>query len=94
MFTARTGSKQVSVRADYSDYATYGSGHYMFAATGNLDAPDFMPQGSVRLHCTGKPSPQQSIAHREWEYGKPVGASHDGPETAQDVKHWLDVVQS
>lgn len=80
MFTQRTGSKQVAVRADYSDYATYGSGHYAFAATGNLDAPDYMAQGSVRVHNTIKLTPALSLSHREWEYGRPIGCGHDGPE--------------
>jgi len=79
MFSQRTGSKQVSVRSGFSDYDTYREGFCM-AATGNLDAPDYIPQGSVRVHNTIKLNAQLSLMHREWEYGLPVGCGHDGPE--------------
>jgi len=79
-----TGSKQVLVRGGFSDHETYRDGYYM-AATGNLDAPDYMPQGSVRVHDTMKPCPTQSTAHREWDYGLPLGVCHVGPEAAPNV---------
>ena len=82
MFTQMTGTKQILVRGGFSDFDTYGSGNYWAAATGNLDAPDYIPQGSVRLHNTIKKHPQQSMAHREWDYGRPAGCGHDGPESA------------
>jgi hypothetical protein len=75
-----SGGKQVLVRAGFSEYDTYGFGFYA-AAMGNLDAPDFIPQGSVRLHNTGKPSPTESIAHRDGD-DRPLGCPHDGPEPA------------
>jgi hypothetical protein len=81
MFSQVTGSKQVLVRAAFSDYATYGDGNFAFAATGNLDAPDFIPQGSVRVHNTLKLNAQLSLAHRDEYAGcKPAGCQHDGPE--------------
>ena len=88
-----TGQKQVLVRQGFSDYAAMGSGNYACAATGNLDAPDFMPQGSIRTHSTIRPNPCQSVGHRDWETGMPIGTSHDGPEAGQywDGPHpqWL-----
>lgn len=89
MHICRTGSKNVYVRSGYSDFAVYGGGHYVCAATGNLDAPDYIPQGSIRLHNTGKPNPQQSFACRDEYAGmRNPGAMHDGPETAANVSHW------
>lgn len=80
MFKQTTGSQQVLVRAGFSDFDTYGSG-FLAAATGNMDAPDFMPQGSIRVHNTMRLNAQMSIAHRDELAGcKPVGAAHDGPE--------------
>lgn len=80
MFRELTRSHQVLVRKGFSDCDTFGTG-YAFAATGNLDAPSYIPQGSVRLHNTMKPNPQQSLAHRDHYAGcKPIGAGHDGPE--------------
>ena len=79
-----TGSVQVRVRYGWSDFETFGSGNYACAATGNLDAVDFMPQGSVRVHNTMRPNPVPSIGHRDWESraAQPIGCSHDGPEPA------------
>lgn len=88
MYICMTGQKQVLVRSGFSDYDTYRSG-YIMAATGNLDAPDYIPQGSVRLHCTGKPNPAQSMAHRD-DDNRPLGCGHDGSETAQNVTHWAE----
>lgn len=79
-----TGQKQVRARPGFSDYDSMGSGNYAAAMTGNLDAPDYMPQGSVRLHSTARPNPAPSIACRDWE-NKPIGCPHDGPETAATV---------
>ena len=79
--------RQTLVRFGYSDFDTYGCG-YACAATGALDAPAFLPQGSVRLHNTGRPVPALSVGHREWDGALPLGASHDGPGTANTVKHW------
>ena len=88
MFSEMTGSKQVLVRRGFSDYDTYGSDNYWMAATGNLDAPDHIPQGSVRIHNTLRHCPQLSLAHRDHFSGtKPIGAGHDGPEPATK---WLD----
>ena len=83
MFTQMTGSKQTAVRYGYADYDTYGSGNFAFAATGNLDAPDYIPQGSVRLHNTIKPNPSLSHAHRDWQGWMPIGCGHDGPEAPE-----------
>jgi len=86
MFCQMTGSKQVLVRYGYSDYDSYGSHNYAMAATGNLDAPDYIPQGSVRLHNTIKQGPALSLAHRDAYAGcKPVGAAHDGPEAVPET---------
>ena len=80
MFTSMTGSKQVSVRAGFADCDTYRSG-FVSAATGNLDAPQFIPQGSVRVHNTIKLNPQLSHCNRDWDTGcKEIGAGHDGAE--------------
>lgn len=76
--------RQVLVRHGYSDFDTYGNGNYACAATGSLDAPSAMPQGSVRLHDTGRPVPALSVGQREMY----PGAQHDGPETAATVSHW------
>lgn len=81
MYTKPTGAKQVLVRYGYSDYDTYGNENYACAATGNLDAPHFIPQGSVRLHNTAVACPTPSIGHRDWETGcMAIGAAHDGPD--------------
>ena len=78
----RTGSKQVLVRNGYDDYRTYGDGYYA-AATGNLDAPDYMAQGSVRIHNTMHPNPVASAGHRDWDSGHmPLGYGHDGQKAA------------
>ena len=80
MYAQLTGSKQVEVRRGYSDEDTYGQGNYCFAATGNLDAPDYIPQGSVRVHNTIKLNPQLSLAHRDYAANcMAVGCGHDGP---------------
>ena len=79
--------RQALVRAGHSDYDTYGRG-YASAATGALDAPEWIPQGSVRLHSTGAPVPALSAGHRDWDGALPPGAAHDGPETAASVRHW------
>jgi hypothetical protein len=82
MFFQVTGSKQILVRCGFSDYDTYGSGNYAMAATGNLDAPDYIPQGSVRVHNTIKLNAQLSLAHRDWQFPQyKVGCQHDGPES-------------
>ena len=78
MFREITGSKQVHVRAGYSDSDTYREG-YCCAATGNLDAPDYIPHGSVRIHNTMVRCPQQSHGHRDMDQ-RPIGCGHDGPE--------------
>ena len=65
-----TGQKQVLVEYGFSDYETYGSG-YCCAATGNLDAPNYMPQGSWR-------EGRATIAHRDGKDRGP-GEPHDGP---------------
>ncbi len=74
------GARPVLVRPGFSDFCTYGEG-YAMAATGALDAPTYMPQGSVRLHATMKPCPSPSIAHREGD-ARPAGCPHDGPQPA------------
>jgi hypothetical protein len=81
MFKETTGSTQVLVRDGYADCDTFGFGFWK-AATGNLDAPAHIPQGSVRLHNTLVQSPALSHAHRDWDGYLPLGASHDGPEPA------------
>lgn len=73
--------RQVLVRHGYSDFDTYGNGHYAFAATGSLDAPSAIPQGSVRLSGTATPRPRLSVGQRE----PTPGAYNDGPESAQDL---------
>jgi hypothetical protein len=80
MFTQCTGSQPTLVRAGWSNYDTYGNFNYAASATGALDAPCFMPQGSVRLHNTTIACPQLSLGHRDWDTGAmPVGTCHDGP---------------
>lgn len=80
MFAQMTGNKQVTVRAGFSDWDTYGNG-FAFAAMGNLDAPDYIPQGSVRVHNTIRLNPQLSKMHRDYATGHlPIGAGSDGPE--------------
>lgn len=74
-------SRRVLVRAGFADYDDFGFG-LLFAAYGCLDAPDYMPQGSVRIHNTLKPRPTLSIAHRDWCDVLPIGAPHDGAEPA------------
>jgi len=71
----KTGTKQVLVRYGFSDFDTYGNGNYAAAATGNLDAPDFIPQGSVYSPHTVKPQAWQTVAHRDGE-NRPIGAIH------------------
>jgi hypothetical protein len=81
MFTCFTGSKATLVRRGYSNHDTYGTGNLAFSATGALDAPDYSPQGSVRLHNTAVANPQMSLHNRDWDTGAmPVGACHDGPD--------------
>lgn len=79
----RTGERQVRVRLGYTQYDDFGSG-FAFCAMGSLDAPDIMPQGSVRVHATIRPSPVQSIGYRDWATPSAMspGASHDGPQPA------------
>lgn len=80
MFCNVTGSMQVLVRPGFSDCDSFGHG-FMFAAMGNLDAPSYIPQGSVRLHNTIKLGPSLSLSHRDFAAGcLPIGAGHDGPE--------------
>jgi len=78
-----TGNSQATVRAGFADADTYGEG-FVFAARGNLDAPTYMPQGSVRLQNHMKQHPVLSLAHRDGEDRSlySVGACHDGPEAA------------
>ena len=88
MFTEVTGSKQVHVRRGFADCDTYGEG-YWAAATGNLDAPDFMPQGSVHLFRSMVPNPVISHAHRDWNTGHmPIGTYHAGPGSHSDAAQW------
>lgn len=80
MSTNTTGSQPVLVRRGWSNFDTYGSQNFAMSATGHLDAPDFCPQGSVRLHNTTVANPQMSHGHRDWDTGAlPAGACHDGP---------------
>ncbi len=78
-----TGQAQTLVRYGWSDYDTYGSHNYAAAATGNLDAPDLMPQGSTRVLTIGHTRPRPSYGHRDWEQPAAVRKhiSHDGPES-------------
>lgn len=83
MFSQITGRRNVSVRNGFTDYDTYGHGFMFATSEGNLDAPDYIPQGSIRQHNTGKPVAFISHAHRDWETGcMPLGCGHDGPEPA------------
>lgn len=76
-----TGMRRNLVRPGFSDYDTYGSDNLAAAATGSLDAPDLIPQGSVRLNNTMVLNPQLSIGHRDWNSRHfAPGAPHDGPE--------------
>lgn len=76
MYQQTTGSKQVTVRNGYSDFDTFGNDNYAFAATGNMDAPDFIPNGSVISRNTIKQSPRLSMAHRDGD-SRPVGSVND-----------------
>lgn len=82
MYTEITGRSGLpSPRAGFSDCAAFGFG-FMARDTwsGCLDAPHFIPQGSVRVSNTIKHAPHLSLAHRDGADGKPLGAQHDGPE--------------
>ncbi len=76
MFTCKTGMVRVVVRFGFTDYDTYGSDNLACAVGGIIDAPDYMPQGSVKCFNSAKPHPEMSIAHRDGE-NRPVGACHD-----------------
>lgn len=82
-----TGSIYCRARVGFCEADDFGHG-LMFVTAGPLDAPDYMPHGSVRLHCTGKPNPTQSCGHRDYGVCMPLGTNHDGPETASTVTHW------
>lgn len=70
-FNMPTGAKQVPARYGFTDCETYGHG-FVACAMGSLDAPDYIPQGSVSRH-------GPTMAHRDWNTGhKPIGAMHDG----------------
>jgi hypothetical protein len=73
-----TGSRRVPVRPGFSEFEAYGEG-LACVALGCLDAPDLIPQGSVRLHNTPILAPSLSIGHRDGD-DRPLGAPHDGPE--------------
>lgn len=88
MYRPMTGTHQVLVRAGFADFDAYGSDNYWSSATGNLDAPTYIPQGSVRIHNTARPCPQPSLAHRDWP-NMPLGEGHDGPEPATK---WLPIM--
>lgn len=81
MFKQTTGSQQSPARNGFTECDDFGSG-FVFATYGNLDAPDYIPQGSVRVHNTIKLNPQLSLAHRDTAAGcRPLGVGHDGPES-------------
>jgi len=70
--------------ARFSDYDDFGFGYWVRNTWGGcLDAPDYIPHGSVRIHRTIAHAPSASSGHRDWETGcMPLGTCHDGPETA------------
>lgn len=72
----KTGSARVLVRSGYSDFDSYGNGNLYHAVGGIIDAPDYMPQGSVRSEYRGY---RQSLAHRDGEQrARRWGHVHDG----------------
>lgn len=81
MALGKTGSQVILVRHGYSEADAFGSG-LARAAYGPLDAPDLMPQGSMRSLTSIKPRSAPSVGHRDGE-GRPLGEWHDGPESAQ-----------
>jgi hypothetical protein len=68
-------------RIGFSDYDAFRAGFIARDTwTGNLDAPDYMPQGSMLAGPNiGKHGERASIAHRDHDTGyRPLGACHDG----------------
>ena len=80
MYFDTTGRRAVRVRAGFSDADVFGSGLIACATGGPIDAPTYIPQGSVRVHNTMRLNPQPSLMHRDYSYGMPLGEGHDGPE--------------
>lgn len=80
MYFDLTGREAVRVRTGFSDCDTYGFGLVACVTGGAIDAPTYMPQGSVRVHNTMTPNPQPSLAHRDYSHALPLGCGHDGPE--------------
>jgi hypothetical protein len=72
------------VRACFADACTFGFGFIACDTwSGCLDAPDYMPQGSVRVWNTMKHAPNLSVANRDYLAGcAAIGVGSDGPETA------------
>lgn len=66
-------------RAGFTDYDAFGAGFIARDTwSGNLDAPDFMPQGSVRASGTTKDYARMSLANRNVLTGhQSVGVLHD-----------------
>ena len=83
MFHDKTGKGGLPcARVGFTDYDTFRFGYIARDTwSGNLDAPDFMPQGSVRVWNTLKHAPGLALAHRDELAGcKRPGWQHDGPE--------------
>jgi len=77
-----TGESQTTVRPGFSDYDTYGHGYYC-AATGSLDAPSWIPQGSVRVSNTMRHAPHLSVQLRDYPHWSRPGYGSDGPERVE-----------
>jgi len=79
MFSQTTGSYGATgIRRGFTECDDFGHG-FVARAFGSLDAPDYIPNGSVRIHNTLVRNPVLSQAHRDIE-NRPIGACHDGPE--------------
>jgi hypothetical protein len=75
--TGRFGLK--GARSGFTDCDSFGRGLVACDTwTGCLDAPDYYPQGSVRVNNTIKHSPNLSLANRDAIAGcADIGVGHD-----------------
>lgn len=76
-----SAARNIGARVGFTDHDAFGAG-FVAAQTyaGCLDAPDWMPQGSARVHNTLRHYPVLSIALRDEPQYRRVGIGCDGPE--------------
>jgi hypothetical protein len=77
--TQTTGARISIARAGYTDATDFGEG-FVAGCFGNLDAPDYWPQGSMVAHdglFTGTRYARQSIGQRDFP-DHASGTLHDG----------------